>query len=683
LSRKITLVIYANRPFLCTWTVSSSTFTGYTYSTALSGADIIEIAFTNDGTAPGEDRNLFIDKIVVNGTTIQSEGGAAVIDKGWGASGFDGQDMVPGGEGLWWNGVLRFAVGPGAFIGGYDANGNLTSRVVNGLGYLLSYDAENRLVSVSGGTAASFVYDGDGGRKEHGIRVQNVDLYQNLASGAPVTSNKTLYHGDVITNGDAWANSGNGADREFAYTVWDLSYVQVDLGAAYPVDTVKVWHYAVDGRTYYSTRTQVSEDGVNWTTVFDSAVSGTYAETAAGKTHTFTTRSVRYVRDWLNGSTANTGNHWVEIEVWGRATTAYVGDYFEWIGSTNTMTQYYKAGGQTVAVRRGSTLNYLLADHLGSTSKTIDSISKRVLTEIRYKAWGEERYNSGAPPTSLRFTGQRAEAGLGLYFYKARWYDPYLNRWAQPDSIVPDLYNPLDHDRYSYVRNNPLKYIDPTGHNPKCGPDGMYCDESGNKIELHSLGRNNATAQAYEFLRQALFDLYGTGAVDANGKIKDSTLLALIIFSEFGSLSDQKVFQEALEALSQKYLYYCSGSCSINQQLNFLDGIQGIRGEAVRLDVSGSNNWVRHSGSAISAMNPNFTAGRERTSFEWGNVDHDSQMMEWINEGQGRGTRYVVNEGDFVVLTLDMNLAMNMNGWKVGTGPYWGKPRQESESDER
>jgi hypothetical protein len=270
----------------------SSTFIDYTITTALSGADIIEIAYTNDGGAPGEDRNLFIDYIVVNGITIQSEGGAAVIDKGWGAAGFDGQDMVPGGEGLWWNGVLRFAVGPGAFAGGYDAgtfgaSGNPTSRVVDGLGYLLSYDAENRLVSVSGGAAASFVYDGDAGRKEHGIRVQNVDLYQNLASGAPVTSNKTLYHGDVINNGDAWASTGYGADREFAYTVWDLSYVQVDLGAAYPVDTVKVWHYAADGRTYSSTRTQVSEDGVNWTTVFDSAVSGTYAETAAGKTHNY------------------------------------------------------------------------------------------------------------------------------------------------------------------------------------------------------------------------------------------------------------------------------------------------------------------------------------------------------------------------------------------------------------
>jgi hypothetical protein len=49
-------------------------------------------------------------------------------------------------------------------------------------------------------------------------------------------------------------------------------------------------------------------------------------------------------------------------------------------------------------------------------------------------------------------------------FYNARWYDSYLNHFTQPDSIVPDPYNPQDWDRYSYVRNNPLRYTDPSGH---------------------------------------------------------------------------------------------------------------------------------------------------------------------------------------------------------------------------
>jgi hypothetical protein len=40
----------------------------------------------------------------------------------------------------------------------------------------------------------------------------------------------------------------------------------------------------------------------------------------------------------------------------------------------------------------------------------------------------------------------------------------YLNRWVQPDAIIPDPYNPQDYDRYSYVRSNPVNYNDPSGH---------------------------------------------------------------------------------------------------------------------------------------------------------------------------------------------------------------------------
>ena len=46
----------------------------------------------------------------------------------------------------------------------YDANGNLTSRTTGGQSFTLTYDAENRLVGVSGAATASFVYDGDGRR---------------------------------------------------------------------------------------------------------------------------------------------------------------------------------------------------------------------------------------------------------------------------------------------------------------------------------------------------------------------------------------------------------------------------------------------------------------------------------------------------------------------------------------
>jgi hypothetical protein len=56
------------------------------------------------------------------------------------------------------------------------------------------------------------------------------------------------------------------------------------------------------------------------------------------------------------------------------AVTAYVGNHFEWTGSTSTMKKYYYAGGTRVAVRTGTADPlWLLGDHLGSTSITTDS----------------------------------------------------------------------------------------------------------------------------------------------------------------------------------------------------------------------------------------------------------------------------------------------------------------------
>jgi RHS repeat-associated protein len=52
----------------------------------------------------------------------------------------------------------------------------------------------------------------------------------------------------------------------------------------------------------------------------------------------------------------------------------------------------------------------------------------------------------------------------GIMDYKTRFFSPYLNQFTQPDTIVPNLYDPQSLNRYSYVRNNPIRYSDPTGH---------------------------------------------------------------------------------------------------------------------------------------------------------------------------------------------------------------------------
>ena len=73
------------------------------------------------------------------------------------------------------------------------------------------------------------------------------------------------------------------------------------------------------------------------------------------------------------------------------------------------------------------------------------------------------RNSQGTVDTDKLFTGQRLD-DTGLYFYNARYYDATIGRFISPDTIVPNPANPQTLNRYSYCLNNPLKYIDPTGH---------------------------------------------------------------------------------------------------------------------------------------------------------------------------------------------------------------------------
>jgi len=157
-------------------------------------------------------------------------------------------------------------------------------------------------------------------------------------------------------------------------------------------------------------------------------------------------------------------------------TTAFIGSHTEWVVSSGSLTRYFYAGSTRVAMRKNNTVYYLLGDHLGSTSVTTDQNGQNLGSQY-YLPWGEVRYSNGTLQTKYTYTGQYSNVSdFGLMYYKARWYDPYLNRWTQPDIIIPNATNPQSWDRYSYVNNNPVNYSDPSGHRACESRDGFECD---------------------------------------------------------------------------------------------------------------------------------------------------------------------------------------------------------------
>jgi RHS repeat-associated protein len=83
-----------------------------------------------------------------------------------------------------------------------------------------------------------------------------------------------------------------------------------------------------------------------------------------------------------------------------------------------------------------------------------------------YAAYGGTRYTSSttAFPITRRYASQFFDEETGLYYFGARYYDPVIGRFVQPDLVIPSLFNPQAYDRYGYCYDNPLKYFDPDGH---------------------------------------------------------------------------------------------------------------------------------------------------------------------------------------------------------------------------
>ena len=140
-----------------------------------------------------------------------------------------------------------------------------------------------------------------------------------------------------------------------------------------------------------------------------------------------------------------------------------------------------RAGGATIIVSRKSTdltglntVNYVTSDHLGSSAAVTDSAGG-ILVNSSFDAFGKRRGAnwSGSPSagdwtaiagtTRRGFTEHSMLDNLNLTHMNGRVYDPVLGRFLSADPHITDPTFTQNFNRLSYVENNPLTYIDPSG----------------------------------------------------------------------------------------------------------------------------------------------------------------------------------------------------------------------------
>ncbi len=76
-----------------------------------------------------------------------------------------------------------------------------------------------------------------------------------------------------------------------------------------------------------------------------------------------------------------------------------------------------------------------------------------------YSVYGQVAASDPSHPNPYMFTGRRFDIETGLYYYRARYYNPHIGRFMQTDPVgYSDGIN-----WYLYCRNNPLNFMDPSG----------------------------------------------------------------------------------------------------------------------------------------------------------------------------------------------------------------------------
>ena len=148
----------------------------------------------------------------------------------------------------------------------------------------------------------------------------------------------------------------------------------------------------------------------------------------------------------------------------GGTTTTYTWDVLGLPVVLADGTEYVWGQGLISQITSSSAATYAHADGLGSIRLLTDSAGTVVGTQ-QYDAFGAARSQSGVQ-LAFGYTGEQVDAESGLVYLRARYMDLATGRLLTHDPVPGYAADPASHQAYVYVRNNPVRWRDPTGREP-------------------------------------------------------------------------------------------------------------------------------------------------------------------------------------------------------------------------
>lgn len=134
------------------------------------------------------------------------------------------------------------------------------------------------------------------------------------------------------------------------------------------------------------------------------------------------------------------------------------------VNGTATLKASYVRGHQLAARSDASGKVYYLHNGHGDVIEMRDSTGNASLNRYTYDVWGKPLKTEESVSNPFRYSGELWDTTTELQYLRTRWYDPGVGRFITKDTYEGSLASPLSLNLYTYVANNPLRYIDPSGN---------------------------------------------------------------------------------------------------------------------------------------------------------------------------------------------------------------------------
>ena len=344
----------------------------------------------------------------------------------------------------------------------YDGRGRLLSRVTaTGARAVFDYDADGRLQLARHYDAARALVDETrwtrdrlghltGRRDATGVAVFQLDaLYRLTSADYPGSANDEAFQYDAAGNRTSWtrgALQAGAGTRHYRYEPGTNRLASIRTGApGGPLEASFRWN--AEGQLVRQTGPGVSRS-LGWNGRGQLVELATGGHTERYRYDPEGRRSGRSGGALGERSYAHEGDH-LEAEFVG---SQVVAKYFRGTRIDELVAAWLDGGGNGMRP-------YLFHQDAQCSTLALSQHDGGIAQRLRYGPFGQSQSTSGTSPNRLAYTG-REDDGSGLYYYRARYYDPLLGRFLSEDPLG---FASGSLNFYTYVGNHPLDAEDPMG----------------------------------------------------------------------------------------------------------------------------------------------------------------------------------------------------------------------------